>query len=139
MSAERLVVAGAIVRRTATGTAELLLAQRDRPADVAGLWELPGGKVEPGEGTADALRRELAEELGVEVEVGDELTGRTAVSATMTLVARHARIVGGRPEPHDHRALAWVDARRLRALADAGALVPADTVWLPELLPMLGG
>ncbi|GAA1480869.1 (deoxy)nucleoside triphosphate pyrophosphohydrolase [Gordonia sinesedis] len=132
-------MAGAIVRRTATGTAELLLAQRDRPAELAGLWELPGGKVEPGEGTADALRRELAEELGVEVAVGDELAGRTAVSPTMTLVARHARIVRGVPEPHDHRALAWVDADRLRALADAGALVPADTVWLPELLPMLGG
>ena len=61
----QIVVAGALILdRT------LLVAQRQRPPELAGLWELPGGKVAPGETEAEALIRELREELGVEVVVG---------------------------------------------------------------------
>src|SRR5690606_37599200 len=56
------VLAGVIERR-----GELLLCQRPLHKRHGGLWEFPGGKVEPGEEDLDALRRELAEELGVEV------------------------------------------------------------------------
>lgn len=61
----QVVVAGALV---ADGS--LLVAQRQRPPELAGLWELPGGKVAP-ETETDALTRELAEELGIAVVVGD--------------------------------------------------------------------
>lgn len=138
---DRHVLAGAIP--SADGT-RLLLAQRDRPADVAGLWELPGGKAEPGETDRQALVRELIEELGVHVAVGDRLResvtlpgGSTSARPGLVLIAYWASIDSGVPVAHDHRALRWVDAAELAELGAAGELVPADTVWLPELLAAL--
>lgn len=63
---KRLRVVAAVVRR---GEAILITRRPDRPGRP-GQWEFPGGKVEPGETEADALRRELREELGCEAEVG---------------------------------------------------------------------
>lgn len=51
----------------------LLICQRSEAGDFPGKWEFPGGKVEPGEQAAEALRRELDEELGVRAEIGEEL------------------------------------------------------------------
>lgn len=127
----RLVVGGAIfdpLRR------RLLLAQRSYPADVAGLWELPGGKVEDGETPAQALRRELQEELGIDVAVGEALAERVELRDDLTLIALRAQIIDGRPHPAEHQAVRWVDAAGLAVLAHDGRLVPADSAWVPELL-----
>ncbi|WP_264001008.1 NUDIX domain-containing protein, partial [Mycolicibacterium gadium] len=78
----QIVVAGALI-----SGATLLVAQRQRPPELAGLWELPGGKVATGESEADALARELREELGVDVVVGERLGADLAIGESMVLRA----------------------------------------------------
>ena len=123
-----IVVAGAMIER-----GSLLVAQRSRPPELAGLWELPGGKVAPGESDAVALARELREELGVDVTVGARLGEDVALSATVTLRAYLVTHTAGMLQPIDHRALRWVGADELDALA----WVPADRAWVPDLLVSL--
>ena len=122
--AEQIVVAGALI-----SAARLLVAQRARPPQLAGLWELPGGKADPGGDDAAALVRELREELGIEVTVGERLGADVALSETLTLRAYVVTHRSGELRPHDHRALRWVRADQLDALD----WVPADRAWLPDL------
>ncbi|OAN41492.1 (deoxy)nucleoside triphosphate pyrophosphohydrolase [Mycolicibacterium iranicum] len=124
-----IVVAGALIE-----AGSLLVAQRSRPPELAGLWELPGGKVSPGESDGSALARELHEELGVFVTVGDRLGGDIPLSITTTLRAYVVTRTGGELTPHDHRALRWVRADELDDLP----WVPADRTWLPDLARALG-
>lgn len=124
----QIVVAGAVV-----ADSKLLVAQRLRPPELAGRWELPGGKVAPGETEPAALARELAEELGIEVEIGDRLGDDIALDATTTLRAYHVSLISGEPQPHDHGALRWVAAAELHDID----WVPADRDWLPALARIL--
>jgi 8-oxo-dGTP diphosphatase len=120
----QIVVAGAVIAES-----KVLVAQRVRPPELAGLWELPGGKVAAGESDAEALARELAEELGVEVEVGARLGDDVALNPTMTLRAYAATLVRGEPRPHDHSALRWVSAAELHDVD----WVPADRGFVAAL------
>ncbi len=123
-----IVVAGAMI---AGGT--LLVAQRDRPPELAGLWELPGGKVAVGETDAEALTRELFEELGVDVTVGERIGDDVALGEAMTLRAYRVTCTAGTPRADDHRALRWVAVAELDELN----WVPADRGWLPDLIAAL--
>jgi len=118
------VVAGALIAGNA-----LLVAQRARPPELAGLWELPGGKVAEGETDEAALARELKEELGVDVDVGSRLGADVALSPTMALRAYEVTQTGGTLQPNDHRALRWITVDELDDLD----WVPADRTWLAEL------
>jgi 8-oxo-dGTP diphosphatase len=120
----QIVVAGALI-----SGASLLVAQRARPPELAGLWELPGGKVAAGESDRAALARELNEELGVDVTVGARLGVDVALNPTMTLRAYVVALVDGEPRPDDHRAVKWVSVDELDDLA----WVPADRTWVADL------
>jgi 8-oxo-dGTP diphosphatase len=127
----QIVVAGAVICGST-----LLVAQRVRPPELAGRWELPGGKVASNETERDALARELAEELGLEVgdfAVGDRLGDDVPLGDTATLRAYRVRLLRGEPHPHDHRALRWVTAAELHDVD----WVPADRAWLSELAKAL--
>jgi 8-oxo-dGTP diphosphatase len=124
----QIVVAGAVV-----SDSRVLVAQRLRPPALAGRWELPGGKVASGETEQAALARELAEELGIEVAVGERLGDDVALNATTTLRAYQVSLIGGKPHPHDHRALRWLTAAQLAEID----WVPADREWLPALARIL--
>lgn len=128
----REVVAGAVI-----GDGRLLLAQRTYPTEVAGLWELPGGKVEAGETREQALRRELGEELGIDVRVGRQLGAPVPLRADLVLVALAADLIKGSPRPAEHSAVRWVETPELESMATRGELVPADAAWLDDLIELL--
>ena len=113
------VVAGVI--RDARG--RILLARRTLGRDLAGLWEFPGGKVEPGESPEDALVRELREELGIEASVSEALLRVPQQYPDKRLVLDVRRVTfRGVPKGLDGQALAWSP---LQALAKY-PMPPAD-------------
>ena len=120
------MVGAAIVRG-----GRVLAARRTSPPELAGRWELPGGKVEPGETPEEALERELAEELGVEVRVGDWLTPRVPVGETLELRVAFARLVDGEAEPaaREHDQVRWLRADELAEVPWA----QADRPFLPQV------
>jgi A/G-specific adenine glycosylase len=99
---------------------EFLVAQRAADGLLGGLWEFPGGKVEAGESLEDCLRREIQEELGVRIRVGERLTvvRHAYTHFRITLHAFHAWIVDGEQAP---RAIGCADWRWIR-LEQASAL-----------------
>ncbi|MEU3446058.1 (deoxy)nucleoside triphosphate pyrophosphohydrolase [Streptomyces thermolilacinus] len=101
---DRVVVAGAVYDR-----GRLLAARRSAPPELAGRWELPGGKVEPGESPRDALVRELREELGIEAEPGERVPGAWPLGRGRVLHVWTARVLSGEPRPlQDHDELRWL-------------------------------
>jgi 8-oxo-dGTP diphosphatase len=101
----RIVVAAVIERG-----GRFLAARRIGPAALAGRWEFPGGKVEPGEDEAAALRRECREELGVEIEVGEAVGPEYPAAGGALLVRTYlATLQAGEPSPIEgHDALRWL-------------------------------
>ncbi|MEU4483553.1 (deoxy)nucleoside triphosphate pyrophosphohydrolase [Streptomyces purpurascens] len=104
---ERIVVVGAAL----VDDGRLLAARRSAPVELAGRWELPGGKVEPGETADAALVRELREELGVDAEACGRVPGEWPLKSPYVLQVWTARLRPGSaaPEPlEDHDELRWL-------------------------------
>jgi 8-oxo-dGTP diphosphatase len=109
-----IVVAAAIVAADPDSGRRLLVAQRSYPPELAGRWELPGGRVEPGETEPAALVRECREELGIEIEVGERAGADAAtVGVTGTLRVYWASIRAGVPVARVHHDLRWQDPSEL--------------------------
>jgi 8-oxo-dGTP diphosphatase len=127
-----IVVAAALVDQAG----RILLQQRAPERAMAGLWEFPGGKVEPGELPEAALVRELREELGIEVD-GGALAPACFASAPvaerhMILLLYLCRDWRGTPRPLDAAALKW-----LRPAEMAAAEMPPADRPLIDLLSLL--
>ena len=104
-------VTAAVIQRNG----QVLIAQRPEGGLLGGMWEFPGGKTKSGESLQTCLKREICEELGVDIQVG-ELLGVYEHAYThfrVTLHAFHATLVGGNPQLLDHTELRWEHPREL--------------------------
>jgi len=113
------ICAGVLLR-----SGKILLARRAPGRRHAGQWEFPGGRIEAGETPAEALRRELREEFGIEAEVGAEAarSRHRYDYGEIELIALLVPRFSGELKLTDHDQVAWVEARRLLEYA----LLPAD-------------
>ena len=130
-ASKKIRVVGAIIQRGST----VFAARRNPERSAGGLWEFPGGKVEPDESPEEALARELREELSVDVSVGtfiDQSVSDVA-GATIELSCYTAVLVAEDPvSSTDHDALTWVNLDELEKLEWA----PGD-VQIIERLPQM--
>ena len=127
------VIAGVVVGAAIVRGGTLLAQQRAWPAEAAGQWELPGGRVEPGESEVDALRRECAEELDVEISVGERVGPDVELPGGKVLRIFAAELAEGEPRPVEHLGLRWLTADELLSVV----WLPADRLLLPDLRALL--
>jgi 8-oxo-dGTP diphosphatase len=114
----------------------VLITQRPPGKRMAGLWEFPGGKIEPGERPEEALIRELREELGIEVQEACLAPLTFASHAYQDFVLLMPLFVcrrwSGTPEGREGQALKWVPPARLREFP----MPPADEPLVPALIDL---
>lgn len=104
----------------------ILCAQR-ATGPLAGMWEFPGGKIETDETPAEALEREVTEELGCQISVGDQITTTSHEYdfAVITLTTFYCHLIAGEPELTEHQAVRWLPPTELLRLDWAAADIPA--------------
>ncbi|WP_363331229.1 (deoxy)nucleoside triphosphate pyrophosphohydrolase [Microbacterium sp. SCN 70-27] len=105
----------------------ILSARRGPQSRLPGLWEFPGGKIEPGETALQALEREIREELDCEVDVGEELTTTTYAYdfGDITLTTFWCELRSGTPRLTEHSEVRWMHPAELDSIEWASADIPA--------------
>jgi 8-oxo-dGTP diphosphatase len=125
---KQLVVTAAVIEREGL----ILLAQRKPDAHMGLKWEFPGGKLEWGEDPRDGLAREIREELGIEIEVGDvlEAVTHTYEDRHIVLLGYRCRYLRGEIQKLDVQDVRWVRPEALKTYDLAPADVPiVDRLW----------
>lgn len=119
----RIVVVGAVI----IDNGRVFAAQRSDTMSLAGTWEFPGGKIEPGETGPEALKRELQEELEVTVTVGEwvETTAYEYDFGIVELSTYMCTIESGQPQLTEHSDSRWLTPDELFSVEWAPADVPA--------------
>jgi 8-oxo-dGTP diphosphatase len=109
----------------------LLSVQRSAAMSLPLKWEFPGGKIEPGEDAAACLRREVREELGVEVDVGEPLPSATHdyPGFSVVLYPLRCRVTSGELTLHEHAAARWLSPAELFSVDWAAADLPVLEAW----------
>lgn len=125
-------VVGAVIVRDG----RVLCARRGPDAELGGMWEFPGGKVEPGESPRDALVREIAEELGCRISIGEEVTTSTHAYdfAHIALTTYWCDLASGEPVPSEHAELRWLASNELDRLTWAPADLPTVQILRSQTL-----
>jgi mutator protein MutT len=118
-------VVAAVVRRYG----RLLVCQRPPHKRHGGLWEFPGGKIEAGESVLEAMRRELAEELGVTVTSVEEMEFSFADPESEFVIEFYPAVIEGELRCREHSAFAWATPEQLLTLP----LAPSDREFAAQL------
>lgn len=105
---------------------KILIGKRNKDDILGGLWEFPGGKIEDGETPEVTLRREMEEELGVEIEIGAfiGMNQHTYPHIAIELHAYYCYCVKGEPRALEHQELRWVEVSELSLHEFAPADIP---------------
>ncbi len=113
-------------------TGRLLACKRAATTHLGGYWEFPGGKVEPDESQPEALKREIREELAVEVEVGGVMQAVewSDGKVSIRLLPYRCQLISGKPHAHDHEEIRWCDRAELAELEWAPADIPILDEWM---------
>lgn len=120
-----------VVAAVAIRDGRVLVARRPEGGDFAGLWEFPGGKVEPGESDEDAIRREIREELGSEVTVGRTVAHHTFEydDRVVDLHFLTVRLSGSEPTALHPEEIRWVTLEESRQIE----FLDGDAAFLEQL------
>jgi 8-oxo-dGTP diphosphatase len=122
-----LHVACALIERDG----RLLSVRRSATMSLPLKWEFPGGKIEPGESPAECLRREVCEELGVEIDLGEALpsSSHDYPEFSITLHPWRCRIAVGTVTLHEHADARWLSEAELLSVDWAAADLPVLEAW----------
>ncbi|MGX7031368.1 (deoxy)nucleoside triphosphate pyrophosphohydrolase [Vagococcus zengguangii] len=107
---------------------KILCAQRSEHMSLSLMWEFPGGKIEPGETPQAALKRELNEELLIDVNVAEDIFETTTYEydfGVVTLTTFICHLISGTPQLTEHAAIKWLYPNELQTLTWAPADIPA--------------
>ncbi len=114
---------------------EILIDRRRQKGVMGGLWEFPGGKMEPGETLFECIKREIYEELGIKIEVGEHLitVDHTYTHLHVTLTVHHCHHIAGVPQPLECDEVRWVSLDQLEQFA-----FPEANIQIIEALKQKG-
>jgi A/G-specific adenine glycosylase len=115
----KIIAAGVIYKRARSGSAKILIQQRLSEGLLGGLWEFPGGKVEADERLEECVAREVREELGIEIRVGEKIivVEHAYSHFSITLHAFRCEFVAGRVKLRGAQKFKWVRPRELEQYA----------------------